>query len=46
MEDCAPFIFLGSWVVVALYLCSKFRIFDRLVLGEYVSHVEGGPHLL
>jgi hypothetical protein len=35
MEDCAAFTFLGSWALVALYLCS------RPVLEEYV---EGGPH--
>jgi hypothetical protein len=46
MEDCAPSILLGSWVLVALYLCSRFCIFDKLVLEEYVSQVEGGPHLL
>jgi hypothetical protein len=37
MEDCVPSIFLGSWALVALYLCSKFHIFYRLVLEEYVS---------
>jgi hypothetical protein len=30
---------------VALYLCFRFRIFDRPILEEYVSYVEGGPHL-
>jgi len=45
MEDCVPFIFLGSWALVAPYLCSKFRIFDRPILEEYVFQVEGGPHL-
>jgi hypothetical protein len=40
MEDCAPFTFLKSWVLVVLYLCFW------LVLEEYVSQVEGGPHLL
>ncbi len=29
-----------------LYLYSKFRIFDKPVLEEYVSQVEGAPHLL
>jgi hypothetical protein len=28
------------------YLCSKFHIFNRHVLEEYVSQVERGPHLL
>jgi hypothetical protein len=46
MEDCVPSIFLESWVLVGLYLCSKFCIFNRFVLEEYVSHVEGGSHLL
>jgi hypothetical protein len=46
MEDCAPSIFLGSSVLVAPYLCSKFHIFDRPILEEYVFQVEGGPHLL
>jgi hypothetical protein len=46
MEDCAPFAFLRSWVLVTLYLYSRFHIFDRLVLKEYVFQVEGGPHLL
>ncbi len=45
MEDCAPFVFLGSWVLVAPYLCSRFHIFNRPILEEYVSQVEGGPHL-
>jgi hypothetical protein len=31
---------------VAPYLCSRFRVFDRPVLEEYVFQVEGGPHLL
>jgi hypothetical protein len=37
MEDCAPSIFLGSWALVALYLCSRFCIFNRPVLEEYIS---------
>jgi hypothetical protein len=37
MEDCAPSAFLGSLTLLAPYLCSKFRIFDRFVLEEYVS---------
>jgi len=32
MEDYASFAFLKSWALVAPYLCSKFRIFYRLVL--------------
>ncbi len=31
---------------MALYLCFRFRIFDRPVLEEHVFQVEGGPHLL
>jgi hypothetical protein len=45
MEDCAPSIFLGSWVMLNPYLCFKFHIFDRPILGEYVSQVEGGLHM-
>jgi hypothetical protein len=37
MEDYAPSAFLGGWALVALYLCSRFRIFDRPILEEYVS---------
>jgi hypothetical protein len=37
MEDCAPSVFLGSWVLMFPYLCYKFYIFDRPVLEEYVS---------
>jgi hypothetical protein len=36
-EDYAPFNFLGSWILVALYLYFKFHIFNKLVLEEYVS---------
>jgi hypothetical protein len=36
MEDCAPFTFLRGWVLVASYLCFRFRIFDRPILEEYV----------
>jgi hypothetical protein len=45
MEDCAPFTFLGSWVLVILYLYSRFHIFNKPVLEKYVFQVEGGPHL-
>ncbi len=45
MEDCAPSIFLGSWAMLDPYLCFKFHIFDRPVLEEYVSQVEGGLHM-
>jgi hypothetical protein len=31
---------------VVPYLCSKFHIFDKSILEEYVSHVDGGPHFL
>jgi len=31
---------------VAPYLYSRFRIFNRLVLEEYVFQVKGSPHLL
>jgi hypothetical protein len=46
MEDCALSVFFKSWALVVLYLCSRFCIFDKLVLEEYVSQVEGGPHVL
>jgi hypothetical protein len=36
MEDYAPFAFLRSWAMVALYLCSKFHIFDKFILEKYV----------
>jgi hypothetical protein len=36
MEDCALSIFLRNLALVALYLCSKFRIFNRPALEEYV----------
>ncbi len=36
-----PIYSIGSWALVASYLCFRFRIFDRLVLEEYVFHVEG-----
>jgi len=31
---------------VALYLCSRFHIFNKPILEKYVSQVKGGPHLL
>jgi hypothetical protein len=46
MEDCAPSTFLRSLGLVALYLCSKFHIFDRPILEEYVFQVEKGQYLL
>jgi hypothetical protein len=30
---------------VTPYLCSRLRIFNRPILEEYFSQVEGGPHL-
>jgi hypothetical protein len=41
-----PFVFIRSWALVASYLCFKFSFFDKPILEEYVSQVEGGPHLL
>jgi len=46
MEDYAPSVFLGSCALVASYLCSKFHIFNRLILEEYVFQVERGPTLV
>ncbi len=43
MENYAPSIFLGNWVLVAPYLYYKFHIFDKPVLEECVFKVEGGP---
>jgi len=43
MEDYAPSIFLGNWVLVVPYLYYKFRIFDKPILKECISKVEGGP---
>jgi hypothetical protein len=37
MEVCAPFVFLGSWALVAPYLCSMFHIIYKPILEEYVS---------
>jgi len=36
MEKCAPFVFLGSWVLMAMYLCYMFHTFDKPILEEYV----------
>jgi len=41
-----PIYFFRELGLVALYLCSKFRIFYKPILEEYVSQVEGGPQLL
>ncbi len=46
MEDYAPFVFLRNWVLMAPYLCSRFHIFNRPILEEYVSQVKRGPHRL
>jgi hypothetical protein len=43
---CPHLFFIGNWVVVAPYLCSRFHIFYKPILEEYVFQVEGGPHLL
>ncbi len=36
MEVCSPSTFLGSWILVVLYSCSKFCIFNRPISKEYV----------
>jgi hypothetical protein len=46
MEDCAPSVFIGNWALVASYLYSRFHIFNRPILKEYVFQVEGNSHLL
>ncbi len=43
MEDCAPFAFLVSWALVALYLCFRFYIFDRFWKSMFLGLVGGGP---
>ncbi len=45
MEDCAPSTFLINRVIMVLYVCSMFHIFDRPILEKYVSQVEGESHL-
>ncbi len=42
MKDCVSFAFLMSWALVILYLWSRFCIFNRPILEEYVSQVWGG----
>jgi hypothetical protein len=41
MEDYAPFVFKKNLALVALYLCFRFRIFNRPNLEEYIFQVEG-----
>jgi hypothetical protein len=43
MKNYAPFAFLGSWVLVAPYLCYKFHTFDRPIFEKYVFQVERAP---
>jgi hypothetical protein len=49
MDDCAPSIFLRNWVLVVMYLCFRFHIFNRPILEEYVFQIEegkrGGGHI-
>jgi hypothetical protein len=46
MENYALSAFLTSWALIASYLCSRFCIFDRPILEEYISQkVKRGPHL-
>ncbi len=42
-EDCAPSTFIGNWALVAPYLCTRFIIFDRPILEDYVFQIKGGP---
>jgi len=37
LEDCTQSILLRSLALMASYLCSRFRIFNELILEEYVS---------
>jgi hypothetical protein len=46
MEDCAPTYLSRELVLVAPYLCFRFCIFNKPVLEEYLSQVDGGSHLL
>jgi hypothetical protein len=41
-----PICFLWELVMVILCLYSRFHIFNKSLLEEYVSQVEGGPHFL
>jgi hypothetical protein len=43
MDNYAPSTFLGVWVLVVPYLCSRFHIFDRPILEKYVFQVKGAP---
>ncbi len=40
MEGCAPFVFLGSWALVAPYLCFRFCIFDRPMYQQKILVVK------
>jgi hypothetical protein len=43
MKVFASIVFLRRWALMALYLCFKFLIFDKLVLEEDVFQIEGSP---
>ncbi len=43
MEDYASSTFLGGWTLVAPYLRSRFHIFNRPILDDYLSWVEKAP---
>ncbi len=45
MKDCAPSTFLGNWALVVLYLCSRFRIFDKTHFGRLCFSGWRGPTL-
>ncbi len=45
MEHYAASTFLRNWALVTPYMCSRFHIFDKPVLQEYVSQAERGSHL-
>jgi hypothetical protein len=45
MHDCAPSVFLRSQALVTLYLCSRFHIFDIVLLEEYVFRLKGAHTL-
>jgi hypothetical protein len=44
MKVFASIVFLRRWALMALYLCFKFLIFDKLILEEDFFKLKG-PHL-
>jgi hypothetical protein len=40
-EGLCPIFFLGNWVLVVSYLCSRFRIFDKFASEGYFFRLKG-----